>query len=351
MQIILILQKDSSLLHQQNSSRFSQEQRTGVKLIRNRVLKFLNFKNPIIFLVFFGMTDYTKRPISIEEQIDLLKKYDLKVDNKKFASKVLSEVSFFRLKCYFNTFLANKKAKLFCEGTKFEHIVSLYNFDRKLRSIIFTSFQRFEIALRTKMIQYFSVHGPFWFAEERENINDRLFQDNLATIDKELKCTKEDFIMAHLKKYKSPKYPPAWKTLEIISFGTLVKLYCNFADKAAKEIVAEDFRVGSFKIFESWLRCLSLLRNFSAHHARIWNRNFSSIPKMPDHLDFEWINVKTTDSSKLYALLCIFAYLLDSLDDDSGFKSRIKKLVGQYSKTDISLAGFPRNWKNEPLWK
>jgi hypothetical protein len=36
--------------------------------------------------------------------------------------------------------------------------------------------------------------------------------------------------MEHFKKYDSPSMPPVWKTLEVASFGTLSKLFCNMMD-------------------------------------------------------------------------------------------------------------------------
>ena len=42
--------------------------------------------------------------------------------------------------------------------------MALYEFDNELRQLLFSAIQRIEVALRSKIIQYFSMqHGAFWF--------------------------------------------------------------------------------------------------------------------------------------------------------------------------------------------
>ena len=50
---------------------------------------------------------------------------------------------------------------------------------------------------------------------------------NHDAIDREIHRSKEDFIKQHYKKYTKPAYPPAWKTLELLSLGTLTKIFTN----------------------------------------------------------------------------------------------------------------------------
>lgn len=58
--------------------------------------------------------------------------------------------------------------------------------------------------------------------------NETRFELNLAVIRKEVSRSHDDFIMEHFRKYSEPDLPPVWKTLEVISMGTLSKLYANF---------------------------------------------------------------------------------------------------------------------------
>ena len=120
---------------------------------------------------------------------------------------------------------------------------------------MFKAVQRLEIALRTKIIQEFSLaHGPFWFFDTSLADDEHKFIENMNSIDRELQRSKEDFIKEHRRNYDKPIFPPAWKTLELASFGTLSKLYYNFSDKKLKKRVARQFNLPQHKVLESWMR-------------------------------------------------------------------------------------------------
>ena len=63
----------------------------------------------------------------------------------------------------------------------------LYDFDVSLRELVFKAIARIEIALRTKMIHHFSLaHGAFWFADKSLSREERLFQGNIGSVEREL---------------------------------------------------------------------------------------------------------------------------------------------------------------------
>ena len=72
----------------------------------------------------------------------------------------------------------------------------------------------------------------------------------LAVIRKEVSRSHDDFITEHFRKYSEPDLPPVWKTLEVVSMGTLSKLYANFSDAAAKHAVAREFGLNHHKFFQ-----------------------------------------------------------------------------------------------------
>ena len=107
---------------------------------------------------------YTKQALSISEQIELLKSRGLNIADSSKTAKFLGEVSYFRFVQYLRPMEADKTSHQFKPNSRFEDAVALYNFDMALRDLMFKAIQRLEIALRTKIIQEFSLeHGPFWF--------------------------------------------------------------------------------------------------------------------------------------------------------------------------------------------
>ena len=119
---------------------------------------------------------------------------------------------------------------------------SLFIWVYELRQLIFKAIQDIEISLRTKMIQVFSMeHGAFWFMDSSLFKNAEFYEGCLDNIKKEVSRSNEDFIKEHSKKYNYPGLPPVWKTLEVVSFGTLSKLFCLFKDNRLKKQVAREF--------------------------------------------------------------------------------------------------------------
>ena len=221
-------------------------------------------------LIFYTpMETYTKQPISIVDQMEMLKNRGLLFDDEQAAVECLKIISYFRLANYWKPMESDKVNHVFKPKSKFENVVTLYNFDKELRTLIFSAIQSIEIALRTKVIQIVSSNcGAFWFADKSLFSNTTIFSKCLSNIEEELKRSKEDFLIEHFAKYDNPPYPPAWKTLEVSSFGTLSKLYCNLADNNLKKQIAREFGLPQHLYLESWIKSLSVLRNCIAHHAR-----------------------------------------------------------------------------------
>lgn len=295
---------------------------------------------------------YTKQPISIADQISKLKSQGLIIADPNKAEKILGEVSYFRFAAYLRPMEANKQTHQFKPNSSFENAVALYEFDNALRQLLFAAIQRIEVALRAKIIQHFSMqHGAFWFMQINLHENEHRFLENLNALDREVQRSKEEFIKEHFIKYDKPEFPPAWKTLELASFGTLSKLYYNFADNKVKKRVAREFNFPQHETLESWMRSLAALRNHCAHHARLWNRFLNATPQMNVNLRGAWITNTQIDANKLYAVLCCVAYWLGSMGYGDEFKKSLSQLLQQYPSVDAAAMGFPKGWQQEPLWR
>lgn len=177
------------------------------------------------------------------------------------------------------------------------------------------------------------------------------FKENKNAIERELQRSREDFIREHRLNYDEPAFPPAWKTLEIVSLGTLSKLYYNFKDKKAKKRIARRFNLPQHEVLESWMRSLTVLRNCCAHHSRLWNRRLANSPQMKATLRGAWVDIAGLDNNKVYAIFCCVAYWLESFGHGQAFKAKLKGLLSAYSQVDTAAMGFPADWEQQPLWK
>ena len=295
---------------------------------------------------------YTKNPTDIPDQLAKLKLRGLEVEDEQVALRQLAVVSYFRLANYWNTFEVNSTTHEFVPGTTLQKVVSLYSFDRDLRGIVFSAIQDVEIALRTQIIHHFSMsHGSFWFMDETLFAHQDIFQKCLSNLRTEVHRSREKFIQEYFDNYDSPSMPPVWKTLEVASFGTLSNLYCNIKDVLCKKAVAASFGLPQYKYLESWMRCLTVLRNYCAHHARLWNRRFPWKPLLPSKLPSCWIDVKGILPIKLYVQLSALLYLGQGLTPQAEVKRKLLNLLEKQPDAYLKAMGFPTSWRDQELWK
>ena len=290
--------------------------------------------------------------MGLEDQLAVLKSRGLIIDDEAIAVRQLSSISYYRLASYWRPMEIDKASHQFKPNSHFANAMDLYNFDMKLRSLIFTAIQKIEIAFRSKVIHSFSLpYGSFWFMDSTLFKNPAIFARCLGNLDDELKRTKEEFVLEHYAKYDSPAFPPVWKTMEVASFGTVSKIFSNFADNKVKKDVAKGFGLPQHLFLESWITAIAVLRNCVAHHARTWNRIFSIKPQLPSSLQGDWIADRNIPPFKLYPFLCTMQYLLAATNDREEFKEGIKSLLAQYPNVDATTMGFPAHWQDEPLWR
>lgn len=157
------------------------------------------------------------------------------INDVEKAIETLDTISYFRLAGYWRHLEVERNTHQFKEGSCFADIVVLYYFDKRLHALLFTAIQTIEVSVRTKIIKHFAYEfGAFWFMDEKYATNEVRFESNLSVIRKKVSRSHDDFITEHFRKYSEPDLPPVWKTLEVVSMGTLSKLYSNFSDVTAK---------------------------------------------------------------------------------------------------------------------
>ena len=76
---------------------------------------------------------FSKPRLSYAEQLELLQKRGLVIENKDKALYLLENISYYRLSGYWYPLLENKEEHLFKPNVSFETAFKIYCFDRKLR--------------------------------------------------------------------------------------------------------------------------------------------------------------------------------------------------------------------------
>jgi abortive infection bacteriophage resistance protein len=300
---------------------------------------------------------YIKKDLSIENQIKQLKTRGLQVDESDDIYRYLSNISYYRLAGYWWPMQEEPKEKhLFKPNSKFSDVISLYNFDHELRVLLFDVIEKIEISLRTKLIYHLSLEfDPWWFQnlDLYQNVPEAI--KTLNFLYEEIERSKDIFIKEHKKKHKDDlRFPPSWKTLELTSFGSLSKIYGNLKNNInSKDTIAKEFGVVNHTYLPSWLQSIAQIRNYCAHHSRLWNRNLPGRPKLLSNPPNKWIkeNIKESEAHLLYINLCCMKYLLDSITPENDFATKLKTLMSKYPSVDPNALGLRHNWQSESLWK
>jgi abortive infection bacteriophage resistance protein len=309
----------------------------------------------------FGIVDlklnlmFLKKAFSLEEQIQQLTERGLEIREEDRAFHFLSNISYYRLAGYWWPMQLDKQKHIFKANSRFSDVISLYNFDRELRILLFNAIERIEIALRTKLVYHLSHEfDPWWFQKMDIFQDPRELIKTLSSLSEEIERSKDAFIKEHNKKHKEDKrFPPAWKTLELASFGGLSKLYGNLKPTVkSKDKIAADFLTVNHTYLPSWLQSIAQIRNYCAHHSRLWNKNLPGRPKLLSHPPAPWIqNVPSENEHQmLYIHLCCIKYLLNVIEPANKFTYSLNKLFFKYPTVDPNALGMKPDWQKEKLW-
>lgn len=145
-------------------------------------------------------------------------------------------------------------------------IIKLYYFDFDLRNIFIRYISRIEVNLRTTLVYYvsnFYKEYPFWHVDPNI-INETMI--NSAEYSKALKdISLEKVIIKDKLNYDNREYAPAWKSLEFMSLGTIIKLYNNLKNPQIKCKIANVYKMEKPSQFYNYIETVRRLRNSCAH--------------------------------------------------------------------------------------
>lgn len=212
-----------------------------------------------------------KSATTIDQQLELLKSRGLTVDDADKAREILLDIGYYRLGFYLFPFersypeLRNRTHE-YIKGASFEDAVNLYYFDFDLRLLLMRYLNRIEIAFRTSLIYNLSNKynsNPIWFASPAvvNRPYAREFESKVYTSD----FKRNPIIHRHHQNNPNDRFAPAWKTLEFMTFGAVMKLYEQLKDPDDKIFVAHEFGIRQVVTFESYMRTIRQVRNVCAH--------------------------------------------------------------------------------------
>ena len=239
------------------------------------------------------MDEQVKDPTTIDEQIRILSERGMHVDID-LARQWLRSVSYYRLSGYWypyrqqlqSTPRTPARADSFVPGSTFREVAGLYEFDRKLRTLVHDGIERIEIALRTRVGEWIVTHGPL--AHQEKNLFRPDFDHRTWLKTARRRIQRAEGNNAAIRHY-ADKYEgyPFWVLAETLDFADISKLYAGLPANAQHEISRSfGFIVEPMTLkrkhrknyytrdpLARWCEQLTVVRNVCAHHGRLFNRN------------------------------------------------------------------------------
>ncbi|MCH5324423.1 MAG: Abi family protein [Eubacterium sp.] len=276
-------------------------------------------------------------PLTIDEQINNLKRIGLIIEDEEYARDILNDISYFRLIKAYGLGLKPRNGKYF-EGVNFDQIVELYLFNANFRQLIFAQIERVEVNLRCRVANYFSCeHGIFGYMDENNFQDSNRHQEFLKDVEEELsRNSRSPFVKNFQKNYIGGNLP-LYAIVELISFGTLSKFYKNMKN-SDKKAIANMYGIG-FTYLESWFEHISYVRNICAHYGRLYNAVLVKRPML-----YSQDTMENADNSRIFTTLLCLKRLIINDEHWEKFVTQISQLLKKYPHVNIKLMEFPENW-------
>lgn len=331
--------------------------------------------------VFFHM-EYRKPHLSIHEQIALLIERGLVADTSLLEARLIN-VGYYRLSAYLHPFRRRtadgRIEDDFVPGTTLDKVWNHYLFDRHLRFMMMDAIERIEVALRSR-IAFFHTEkrSPFAYAQQSYFPHWKGYEQGLERFrihrnkQGNIVSTGKDYVDHFFETYGDKhEYLPLWMAVGEMDFGTIVYFYSH-SEKAIRKAIAREWGLDTATL-STWLTSLRVLRNDCAHHARIWNKTFLTLPHMKGTASLPWDYVYSAKAGKwvrptgsmagefsllqsqaaIAPLLFICRVLLKRVAPTSQWHIRMEQFLLDAARHGIVLQkmGLPENWNRHPLWK
>ena len=278
-----------------------------------------------------------KKSKTVEEQLQILEKRGLVIENRDRAIEILRNVNYYTLTGYLFPF---KQGEKYQNGTSMNLAIKLYHFDNEIRNILMALMVEAEEKLKTRIAYNIAIahsDDPLIYTDinyfKSANDHSRFMADFQSNVRNNREVP---FVKHHIQKYRSQF--PIWVAVNLFTLGNLKYLYKNIPSRDRKNI-SREFNL-SPKTLDSWIDTLRILRNKLAHNMRLYRTTFQRTPKLEKH------HTVRIENNRLFANFVLLKYLLDNSEV---WKEAVINLDGVLIKyqdsIELSSIGFPKDWK------
>lgn len=244
------------------------------------------------------------------------------------ASQWLSYVSYYRLSAYWyparHLSAHGVRQDTFKPGTRFSDAIALYEADRKLRGLVHDGMERVEIAMRTRIGEALTATDPLAYTDPqrfRPTFNHRNW---MTTLDKRInRAGRNNEAIKHYRDSYDNQYP-FWVLAEVLDFADISRLYEGLPASEQRKIAEDMGLVIDLTALSKnqqrktklqsplvrWMEQLTIVRNFCAHHARLWNKSFAPAPTAALRTLPKFASLPLGQSGQIFGVITVMAGLI-----------------------------------------
>lgn len=296
---------------------------------------------------------------TIDEQVEILQKKGLIVEDIDEAKEVLLRENYFFLNGYRHLFMVSEKNRTFIKGSTFRELYSLFLFDRYFRNIIFKNVLVIENQL--KSILSYQLSKKYGY-KEKDYLNPKNFtndHDKKRRVKDVLEKMKRQIRINSLHHNATAHYAnsygyiPLWVLVKVLSFGIVCELY-TILKKEDKIEIADIFNTTPEDL-SNYLIILSNYRNLCAHEDIVYENKTERY--IEDNIYHEELNIPKMDAEYIYGKNDLFAVIIifKILLTDDSFRLMLKEIEYEIEKLDgridsipiekiLDRMGFPTNY-------
>ena len=298
---------------------------------------------------------------TIDEQVDILRKKGLIINDEKKTREILLRENYFFISGYRHLFMNKEDKDKFLPGTTFEELYATFLFDRAIRNTFFKNILIVENNI--KSITSYQLSKKYGFREKdyldpknfsQDSLQSRQVYDVLNKVKRQIRVNgrKHTATFHYIEHYG---YIPFWILVKVLSFGIMAEFYdiLKYEDQAE---ISKFYNV-SPEILGTYLSLLSNFRNVCAHEDILYDHRTQRV--IPDSKFHRLLNIPKDEDGYIYGKndlfsLVIMLKVMLSKDDFDEMIIEISREVENLDKivntvpldTILNRIGFPNNWKD-----
>lgn len=317
-----------------------------------------------------GFRLYEKPALTHEELLDRLIERGLIVDDMDRTLRYLRHIGYYRFSPYLIPFRLFPSDEQLDVGVRFDQVLDVYVFDRKLRLLLLDAIERIEVAIRSALTDHMSIRyeDPFWYSDGSHFKNGKVHRSFLNDIEKQCdfqlnrdpeqhdgKLMYRSALEHYLLTYGEPRLPPSWVVMELLTIGQLERTIKNLRRRSDLGRIGKSLGVPA-PVLESWLANFVRVRNISAHHGRLWNVGLGVVPAIPKDPRVPWLRDRSYFAEnpiarqRLYPTLVATQSLLSVISPRSTWSQRLYALLEEHPQVPLQGMGIPEGWFEDDFW-